>query len=339
VTHGRQASGRPVRAVFLGSGPFAVPVGEVLAHRPAAQLVAVVTAPPRPQGRDRQLRSTPVGNWAADRGLPVMTPARLRDADTVGQLVEMRPDIIVLADYGRLVPPQVLSLPAHGALNLHPSLLPRHRGASPIQAAIAAGDEETGVSLMLMDAGLDTGPLLAQRRMTLAGRETAPELERLLAQAAAQLLADNLIPWLDGALEPVPQPAEGATLTRPLAREDGRLDPTRPAVALERQVRAYQPWPGSFLEAEAGRLTVWQSAALPASAAVAGEVGDLIALPAERVGGPALALVTADGILELTSVQPAGGRRMSGMDLLRGRPSLAGTRVRPTPAAPSGQER
>jgi methionyl-tRNA formyltransferase len=206
-----------------------------------------------------------------------------------------------------------------------------------VQAAIAAGDPETGVSLMLMDAGLDTGPVIAKRTIPLGGRETAPELESTLALAAARLLDETLEQWLAGELTPTPQPAAGATLTRTLRREDGRLDPARPAQVLERQVRAFQPWPGSFVETDAGRLTVWRADVLPDESPGA-VVGQLMASADSSAGG-GLVLVTVDGLLALRDVQPAGGRRMSGADLLRGRPSLAGMHVLAAPAAASGQGR
>jgi methionyl-tRNA formyltransferase len=336
VTDRRPAADRPARALFLGSGAFGVPIADVVADHGAVDLVAVVTAPPRPKGRGRQLRQTPIADWASERGLAVLTPPSLRDRHWIARLAEEQPELIVLADYGHIVPVDVLALPRYGALNLHPSLLPRHRGAAPVQAAIAAGDEETGVSLMLMDAGLDTGPVIAQRTIPLGGRETAPELESTLALAAARLLNEKLGQWLAGELTPTPQPAAGATVTRPLRREDGRLDPARPAQVLERQVRAFQPWPGSFLETDAGRLTVWQADGLPDEAADA-MVGQLASAVSSAGGG--LVLVTVDGLLALRDVQPAGGRRMSGADLLRGRPSLVGMHVRVAPAAASGQGR
>ena len=171
----------------------------------------------------------------------------------MAETLALEPELAVLADYGQLVPAPILELP-HGALNLHPSLLPRHRGATPIPATILAGDATTGVTLMRMDAGLDTGPIVAQERRRLDGDETAAELEADLAERAAGLLTRSLDPYLAGELIPHPQPDEGATLTRPLRRDDGRMDPTRPAVDLERQVRAYQPWPGSYLVTPAGRL-------------------------------------------------------------------------------------
>ncbi|HSH21600.1 MAG TPA: methionyl-tRNA formyltransferase [Candidatus Caenarcaniphilales bacterium] len=320
----------PARVVFLGSGPFAVPVADAVASHPSAELVAVVTAPPRRQGRGRLERATPVGEWAQARGLSILSPLRLRQPESVAAIAVLAPDLLVLADYGQIVPAEILALPPRGALNLHPSLLPRHRGAAPVQAAIAAGDEQTGVSLMLMDVGLDTGPIVAQREVQLSGHETAPELEARLAEAGAQLLDEMLEPWLLGRVEPVPQRVEGATLTRPLRREDGRLDPSQRAEVLERHVRAYQPWPGSFLETDGDRMRVWRAAPVASVERGAATPGALMPL-LDRPGGAGLALVTADGLLELLEVQPSGGRRMSGAELLRGRPSLASGRIAAAP--------
>jgi methionyl-tRNA formyltransferase len=200
-------------------------------------------------------------------------------------------------------------------LNVHPSLLPRHRGASPIPATILAGDEQTGVTLIAMDAGLDTGPIVAVDRWELTGDETASELEARAAGAGAGLVAKSIGPWLRGEIAATPQPSEGATQTRPLRREDGRLDPDRPARILERQIRAYQPWPGSFIETEAGRVIVWRASVetVPEDLPPPGTIGP----------GPDLRLATSDGWLVLEEVQPAGGRQMPGPDLLRGRSVLA----------------
>ena len=312
----------PVSTVFFGSGPFALPIVERLARPrrdgtgsvPQERLVdlrAVVTAPARPAGRRGTLRPTPVALAAEAAGIPVLTPASLRRDDALEALRALGPDLIVLADYGRLIPAALLALPFHGALNLHPSLLPRHRGAAPVAAAVLAGDAETGVTLMRMDEGLDTGPILAQRSMPLAGDETTPELEDRLARLAADLLEDALPDWLAGRIGARPQPPAGATLTRPLRRDDGRLDPARPALELERQVRAFQPWPGSFIEADGERLIVWRASLVPD--VTKAEVGALL-----PVGGR-LALQTSDGQLRLDEVQPAGRRRMSGAEYRRGR--------------------
>jgi methionyl-tRNA formyltransferase len=307
-----------VRTVFLGSGRFAQPVLGRLAAHPSVHLVGVVTAPPRPVGRRGIETPTPVEVTARELGLEVMTPERLRDVAAIADILGLEPTLLVLADYGQIVPDELLEAP-DGALNLHPSLLPRHRGATPIPAAILAGDVETGVSLMRMDEGLDTGPLIAIERVSLAGDETAPALEARLAIVAAGLLARSLDPWLIGDLPALPQASVGATLTRPLRREDGRLDPTAPAEILERRIRAHLPWPGSFVETDDGRLVVLSGRVAPSDAD--DEPGTIV--PDER----GLALATSDGRLILDEVQPAGGRPMSGEAFLRGRPSILGAAI------------
>jgi methionyl-tRNA formyltransferase len=315
----------PARTVFLGSGAFAIPTLAMLLEHPEVELVAVVTAPPRPAGRGNAVRPSPVGTLALERGIEVMTPHRLRAPDAVETVLRHRPQLVVLADYGQIVPPALLDAP-HGALNVHPSLLPRHRGASPVPAAILAGDGETGVTVMRMDAGLDTGPIVAQERVALTGSETAPELEAELAARGAVLLGATLPGWLASTIEPRAQDPAAATMTRPLRREDGRLDPARPAVELEREVRALQPWPGAFVETAVGRLLV-RAASVAPDPGPAASPGSLVAVPGPD-GARGLGLSTSEGLLELRTVQPAGGRAMSGAELLRGRPSLAGSRLR-----------
>ena len=195
-----------VRTVFLGSGAFGRESLWRLGEHPDVELVGVVTAPPRPAGRGGRLTTTPIHDAAAHLGVkPILTPARLREPSAIEAILALRPGMLVLADYGRLVPKELLDLP-HGALNLHPSLLPRHRGATPIPAAILAGDTETGVSLMRMDEGLDTGPLIAQVRVGLDGSETTPLLEEILEVEADRLLAANLGPWIRGKLAAIAQP-------------------------------------------------------------------------------------------------------------------------------------
>lgn len=310
------------RTLFFGSGPFALPALAVLTDpsSSAAALVdlrAVVTAPPRPAGRRGDLQPTPVATAAEVGGLPVLTPASLRAEASLDELRALDPELIVLADYGRLIPPAILDLPRHGALNLHPSMLPRHRGAAPVPAAILAGDSATGVTLMRMDEGMDSGPIVAQREVTLDGTETTPQLEARLAGLAAALLVESLPAWLAGTLAARPQPVVGITLTRPLQRTDGHLDAARPAIELERQVRAFQPWPGSYLEMPGrggrpgDRLVVWRSSVEEAAEAHA--VGSLVP------SGDGLALQTGQARLRLDEVQPAGGRRMSGAEYRRGR--------------------
>ena len=301
----------PIRTVFFGSGAFGVPILDALATAPEVALVGVVSAPDRPAGRHGALRATPVAARARELGLPLLQPARIRDDAAIAEIAALRPALGVLADYGRIVPPAILELPRHGILNVHPSLLPRHRGASPIPATILAGDPETGVTLIRMDAGLDTGPIVGVTEWPLDGTETAPELEARAATAGAELVRRSLAGWLAGTLPARPQDEASATLTRPLRREDGRLDPLRPATELERQVRAYQPWPGSHLDTAAGRLIIWRASVRPS--APADEPGRIVIVD----GLPALA--TTYGRLTLDEVQPADGRRMGGAEFLRGR--------------------
>jgi methionyl-tRNA formyltransferase len=309
---------RPARTVFLGSGPFAQPTLGRLATHPSVDLVAVVTAPARPVGRRLVETPTPVETQARTLGVDVRAPERLRDPESVAAVLELRPDLIVLADYGQIVPQPLLER-RFGALNVHPSLLPRHRGATPIPAAILAGDSETGVTLIRMDDGIDTGPIVAVERGPLPPDATAPQVESRLAIAGADLLARSLDPWLDGALPAVPQADADATMTRPLRRSDGRLDPNEPASLLERRIRAYLPWPGTFLDIGRLRLVVLAGAVV---ASVEGdEPGRLVLEPL----GPALA--TVEGRLVLREVQPAGGRPMTGEAFLRGRPAMLGRRV------------
>jgi methionyl-tRNA formyltransferase len=318
MTAGRDI-GRRARIVFAGSGPFGRSTLRALAALPPdvpAELVGVVTAPSRPTGRSAKPAPTPIGALAAELGIgPVLTPERLRDANAVGSVLELRPDLLVVADYGQIVPRALLELP-HGALNLHPSRLPRHRGASPIPATILAGDADTAVSLIRMDAGVDSGPIVAVSEPVGVPRAiTAPELESILERLAADLLTESLGPWLAGEVAPLPQPDEGVTLTRRLRREDGRLDPERPAFVLERAVRAYRPWPGTFIETDRGERLAILRAALDA-----GRPGDVPGRLVADDGG--LALATSDGRLRLVEVQPPGGRPMPADAFLRGRPGF-----------------
>jgi methionyl-tRNA formyltransferase len=318
VTDGRAAGSR-VRTVFLGSGAFGIASLRRLATHPQIDLVGVVTAPARPAGRDHRRTPTPVDATAQELGIRTMLrPERLRAPDAIASVLALGPELAVLADYGQLVPPALLGLP-HGALNLHPSLLPRHRGATPIPATILAGDQETGVTLIRMDEGLDTGPIVAQWRMPLDGTESAPNLEDALETAAGALLDENVGPWVRGEITAHPQPVEGATMTRALRREDGRLDPGRPARELARQVRAYQPWPGSFIDTSLGRLIVHQAVVLPGQPGEA--AGRLVA--SDR----GLALTTTSGRLSLERAQLAGRRPTDAAALLRGAPGLVGRTV------------
>lgn len=319
MTAGPPTPGRgtaPVRMVFFGSGAFAVPILEALGEAPGIDLVAVVTTPDRPAGRHGRLAATPVAVRAEALGVAVLRPSSLRAPDAAREIATLGPELAVLADYGRIVPPDVLALPRLGFLNVHPSLLPRHRGATPIAGAILAGDAATGVTVFRMDAGLDTGPIVSQVEWPLPADATAAEVEAESARRGADLLRATLQGWLAGDRRATPQVEAAATLTRAFRRGDGRLDPSLPASMLERRVRALAPWPGTFLETAEARLAVLRAAV------AAGEPGDPSgALVAD---GDGLALATADGRLRLLEVRLAGGRDMSGAELRRGRPALVG---------------
>lgn len=309
----------PVRTVFFGSGSFAVPILDALANAPEVDLVGVVTAPDRPAGRRGELTSVPVAGRAREFGLRLLQPPRLRVPNAVAEVAALEPALGVLADYGQIVPSSVLEIPAHGILNVHPSALPRHRGATPIPATIVSGDRIAAVTLIRMDAGLDTGPIVAQETWPLDGTETAETIEAEAARRAADLLLRTLGGWLAGTVPAIPQATSGVTLTRPLRRDDGRLDPTRSAVELERQVRAHAPWPGSFVDTDVGRVIVHEADVVAAE-------------PTDRPGqivanGDGLALTTTDGRLRLGRAQLAGRRPMDAASLRRGTPALVGQTV------------
>ncbi len=311
-----------VRAVFFGSGSFAVPILNALAEMSGIRIEAVVSAPDRPVGRKAIVRPTPVTVRARDIGLPILQPVRVRLPESIDALRALAPDLIVLADYGQLIPRALLDLPALGFLNLHPSALPRHRGASPIPATILAGDTESAVTLIVVTEEMDAGPIVAVAPLEVRPDDTAVTLEERAAEVAADLLRRALPEWLAGRLVARPQPTDGMTMTRPLRREDGRLDPGRSAVELERQVRAYQPWPGSFIEGDkvrGGRLIVKKAHVAPSLPGDADLVGGLgppsvpFVAPSEPPYFP-----TSKGRLVLEVVQASGGREMRAEEYLRG---------------------
>ena len=316
---GRAFAESPVRTVFLGSGRFAVAILDALVSMPGIRVEAVVSAPDRPVGRKAVLTPTPVTARARELGLAVLQPVRVRRPEAVEELRALAPDLMVLADYAQLIPRALLDLPPRGFLNLHPSALPRHRGATPIPATILAGDTESAVTLIVVAEEMDTGPIVATEPLEVRPDDTAVTLEERAASVAGDLLRRALPEWLAGRIVARPQPAEGVTLTRPFRREDGLLDPRRTAVELERQVRAYQPWPGSYIgseEAGGERLIVWRAhAARSEPRDVAGR------FVTTSDGG--LALATGDGRLVLDEIQRAGGRRMPAGEYLRGHPDLA----------------
>jgi methionyl-tRNA formyltransferase len=304
------------KLVFMGTPEFAVPALQTLLQ--THTVVGVVTQPDRPAGRGQQLRPSPVKRLAEQAGLPVYQPKSLRSETAAEPVRAWQPDLIVVAAFGQILRPHLLDLPPHGCLNVHASLLPRWRGASPIQHAILAGDVETGISLMRMDVGLDTGPVYAQQAIPIGPDDTAASLHDRLAVLGGEMLREHLADILDGHLTSFPQDDSLATYAPLINKEDGRLDWSQTSEALHRRLRAMTPWPGAF--------TTWQGAPLRILAAwpvtgrlPVGEPGEVV-----RYHDTAVAL-TGDGGLELQQVQLAGKRAVATADFIHGRPDFIGS--------------
>ena len=314
---------QPKRVLFMGTPDFAVPsLRAVVEHAPPAKLwatgldvIGVVTRPDKPAGRGRQVIVSPVKQYALEQGLPVYQPGPLRRPDALKLLESLEPDVILVAAFGQILPPEVLDLPPHCCLNVHASLLPRWRGAAPVAAAILAGDPETGVTIMQMAEGLDTGPIVAQRSTLIGTDETAGELTDRLAILGARLLVETLPYWLADGVITREQDESQATMTRPLKKDDGLLDWSLPAEALARSVRAYNPWPGAF--------TTWLGARVKLLRAA------VVADDERRDPGTCylvantLRVACGQGALSLEMIQLEGKRALPVAEVLRGHPALA----------------
>jgi methionyl-tRNA formyltransferase len=311
------ASGR-VRVVVMGSTPFVLPSLDRLLGSPDHEVVAVYTRPPAAKGRGQQMRRTEVHERAEALGIPVETPARFREEGAVERFAAYRPDIVVTGAYGLILPKAVLDIPRFGCINLHASLLPRWRGAAPIERAILAGDTVTGICLFRMETGLDTGPVYARGEQPIGPRTTAEELHRSLALLAAELLLPTLAGIVDGSLIPVPQPEAGVTYAEKLQRDEGRLDFARPAAVLERMVRALEPRPGAFAMLNGERIAVRAASVVEGG----GEPGEVVAAP--------VVVACGENALRLDVLQRPGKKAMPAQDLLRGWPVPVGTRFDPT---------
>ena len=316
--HDAAAPYRALRIVFMGTPDFAVPTLEALLER-GHDVAGVFTQPDRRAGRGRRLRSTPVKTFAERRGLSVFQPASLRrDHDARATLANLEPDAIVVAAYGLFLPSVVLETPRYGCLNIHPSLLPRHRGPSPVISAVMDGDETTGVTLMLLDEGMDTGPVLAQEETRIGSDETAGALTHRLFDLGSRLLVETLDRWAQGEIAPCPQDDGRATITRLLKREDGRIDWTASADAISRRIRAFTPWPGTFTSWGGRTLKVVRGKS--ADVAVESVSGTVVALEGNRV-----AVVTGLGVLDLLEVQLEGRGKMDAADFARGQRDFIGS--------------
>jgi len=304
-----------LRLVFAGTPEFSVPCLEAC-RASGAEVVAVYTQPDRPAGRGRKLTPSPVKQAALAAGIAVEQPESLKSADAQQRLADYRPDLLVVVAYGLILPRKVLAIPRLGCWNVHASLLPRWRGAAPIQRAILAGDRESGVDLMQMEAGLDTGPVLLERRTPISRDDTGGSLHDRLATLGAEVLADGLRRTLAGeVLAATPQPEDGVTYAHKLDKAEARLDFSRPALELERQVRAFDPWPVAEGEIAGEPLRIWAAHAIELDHhAAPGRV-----LAAGRNG---IDLACGTGTLRVTAVQRAGGKRIGAIDYLNARPEL-----------------
>lgn len=316
-----------MRIVFMGSPDFAVPSLQALSAQ--FDVVGVVTQPDRRAGRGRRMQAPAVKQRAEQLEIPCVQPVRIREPEAVSQVQEWKPDLIVVVAYGQIIRKDLLDLPPHGCINVHASLLPRWRGASPIQAAILHGDVQTGITIMQMDAGMDTGPIIKQRSTPIGPTETGGELWERLAPMGASLLLETLPDWIAGRIQIQPQTEADATYTSLLKKSDGELDWHHPAEQLARQVRAYDPWPRSYFQWKNFRIVVQKARAIEPGQTQT-QTGRIQVVDQFPV------VTTSQGLLLLETVQPAGKRSMGADAFLRGSPEfrdaiLHSERRNPTP--------
>jgi methionyl-tRNA formyltransferase len=307
-----------LKVVFMGSPGFAVPPLEQLVIN-GYQVVGVYTQPDKPAGRGRTLVSSPVRVVAQSLGLEVLQPPSLKEAGAAEQLRRLNPDVIVVAAFGQILPGAVLAIPRLGAVNVHPSLLPRFRGASPVAAAILAGDEFSGVSIMLMDEGVDSGPLLARAQVPISGLDTTGSLTAKLSAVGASLLLEALCHYLRGELTPQPQGETGATYSGVIHKNDGEIDWHLPAADIWRRVRAFYPWPGCYTKWRGKKLDIIET--LPLNEAGNFKVGEVVALTPKAGFG----IGTGKGVLAISRVQLEGKKALSAGEFLRGQREFLGT--------------
>lgn len=303
------------KIVFMGTPEFAV--ASLKACTELGDVVAVVCQPDKPKGRGQEVSMPPTKEWALARNLPVIQPVKIRGTSFAQDLAALQPTVAVVTAYGKILPEEVLRVPTFGCVNVHASLLPRFRGAAPIQWAVAEGDAETGVTLMQMDAGMDTGPMLAQARLAISPSDTGASLHDKLSTLGYEVLLKYLPDYLEGKLAATLQPAEGVVMAPMLKKEDGRLNFEKSAVELERRVRAFTPWPGTFTTLAGHMLKV-----------KAAQVGNKQGAPGEVVSATPEGLEVAcrEGSLLLTALQPEGKRIMTAAEFLAGRKILPGSR-------------
>lgn len=304
------------RIVFMGTPDFAVP--SLIACTEVGEVVLVVTQPDKPKGRGQELAAPPVKRWALEHGLPVEQPEKLKATRFHERVLPLQADVAVVAAYGKILPPELLAAPRMGCVNVHGSLLPRWRGAAPIQWAIASSDPTTGVCLMVLEAGLDTGPVFARREIPIGPADTGGSMHDALAELGAAALREELLPYVRGERTPVPQDHARATHAPILKKEDGRLDFARPARELEARLRAFTPWPGAYTFVDGKLLKVLQAAV----AAGRGQPGEVLS-----AGPEGIEVACGEGSLRLLQVLPEGKRAMAAAQYLSGHPLARGARL------------
>jgi methionyl-tRNA formyltransferase len=311
------------KLIFMGTPQFAVASLQALLECDSVEIVAVYTQPDKEAGRGRKIGMPAVKEFALQKGLKIMQPESLKSEDAVADMKNLSPDVTIVSAYGKIIPENILAIPAFGCLNIHPSLLPQYRGATPIPSAILNGDRVTGVSVMLLDPGMDTGPVFRQCEEEILDVDTAETLSDRLAGSGARVLMEVLPAWLEGEIKPVPQDNSKATYTAVISKEDGRADWTRSAVEIWRKVRAYQPWPGCY--------TNWKEKNLKIAAAVpldikAGEPGTIISI--KDIDSPVgVGISCGSGVLGLLRVQIEGKREMAVDEFMRGQADFTGSKV------------
>lgn len=305
-----------MRVVFMGSPRFAVPSLEYLVSS-GYELAAVYTQPDSMGGRGRSLAASPVKEAASALGLTVVQPQSLKAPGAVEQLAGFKPDVIVVAAFGQLLPKAVLELPRWGCLNVHPSLLPTFRGASPVAAAILAGDGFSGVSIILLDEGMDSGSVLGRAQLPIADIDTTASLGEKLSIVGAGLLGEVLVGWMRGELSPQPQDEARATYCKPIAKDDGEIDWQLSAIEIWRRVRAFYPWPGCFTRWRGKTLKIIEAA--PLTAVTPAKAGEVVALDSGGFG-----IGSGEGVLDILRVQLAGKQTLSAAEFLRGQRDFIG---------------
>jgi len=313
----------PLRIIFFGTAELACPSLSALAQTRAIEVAAVVTQPDRPQGRKLNLQPSSVKILATQKKLPALQPERARDEGFLQELAQLRPDLIVVAAYGQILPRQILELPRFGCLNVHASLLPKYRGAAPIQWAILNDERETGVTIMKMDEGLDTGDILSQQSTPIAADDDAQTLHHQLGAIGADLLVKTIPDFVADKLVARKQPDEGASYARKLTKEDGRLDWTLPARALWNRVRAFVPWPGAYAfvpaEPKPQLLKIWHAEVAEQSSGAPAEILD--------VGKNGIVVACGQQSLRILVLQREGGKRLDAAEFVAGRPLRPGQRL------------